>query len=392
MILKKRKKTFKAIEFFKPSISKRELKAVISVLKKGWLTMGKKTIQFENNFAQYVGSSYAISVNSCTAALHLALAAIGLKEGDEVIVPDMTFTATAEVVTYFKAKPVIVDVREDDLLMDPKEIEKKITKKTKAIIPVHYGGQPCDMDEILEIAKKRNIFVIEDSAHCLPAYYKGRKIGTISDITCFSFYATKTITTGEGGMCTTENKEWAERIKILRLHGISKDAWKRYTKEGSWEYDVIEAGFKYNMTDIQAAIGIEQLKRADLFYEKRKKIALKYIEAFKGFEGINTIKLHNDRTNSWHLFPIFLNLNYLKISRDEFIEKLKDKGIGTSVHFIPLHRHSFYKSLGYKASDFPKSESAFKKIISLPIYPKLSYKELDYILSVIYKLLKTYKR
>lgn len=380
------------INFHKASIGSKEIMAVKDVLKSGWLTMGNRTVQFENNFAQYVGSSYSISVSSCTAALHLALAAIGLKEGDEVIVPDMTFTATAEVVTYFKAKPVIVDVREDDLLIDPKEIEKKITKKTKAIIPVHYGGQPCDMEEILDIAKKNKLFVIEDSAHCLPAKYKGKNIGTISDITCFSFYATKTITTGEGGMCTTENREWAEKIKILRLHGISKDAWKRYSKEGSWMYDVIEAGFKYNLTDIQAALGIEQLKRADIFYEKRKKIALKYIEAFKDLEGLNTIKLHSDRTNSWHLFPIFLNLKYLKISRDEFIEKLKEKGIGTSVHFIPLHRHTYYKKMEFSSGNFKNSERAFKKIVSLPIYPSLSRVELNYIIETIIKLLKDYKR
>lgn len=382
----------KIINFHRVFIGKEEIEAVRDVLENGWLTMGEKTIEFEKKFKEYIGSNFAISLNSCTAALHLSLASIGLKEGDEVIVPDMTFTATAEVVTYFKAKVVIVDVREEDLLIDPREIEKNITKKTKAIIPVHYGGQPCDMDEILEIARKKNIYVIEDAAHCLPAKYRGKNIGTIGDITCFSFYATKTITTGEGGMCSTENEEWAEKIRILRLHGISKDAWKRYTKEGSWKYDVIEAGFKYNMTDIQAAIGIEQLKKADKFFKKRKNIALKYIDAFKDIEAIDTIKLHNDRTNSWHLFPIFLNLNSLKISRDEFIEELKKRGICTSVHFIPLHRHSYYKALGYKKENFKNSERAFKRILSLPIYPDMSNSDLFYVIDSTLKLVKKYKR
>lgn len=380
------------IGFHKPSIGKEEARAVFSVLKKGWLTMGEKTQEFERNFSKYIGAKNSISVNSCTAALHLALAAIGLKEGDEVIIPDMTFTATGEVVTYFKAKPVIIDVREGDLLIDPEKIEKALTKKTKAIIPVHYGGQPCDMNEIMEIAKKYNLFVIEDSAHCLPAYYKEKKIGTIGDITCFSFYATKTITTGEGGMCTTENDDWAEKIKILRLHGISKDAWKRYQKGGSWYYEVIKAGFKYNLTDIQSAIGIEQLKKANYFYDERKKIADKYIAEFKEVEGIRTIKLHNDRTNSWHLFPIFLDLNYLKISRDQFIEELGKRGIGASVHFIPLHRHPFYKSLGFKAEDFPVSEIVYPSLISLPIYPSLKKAEQNYIIENVIDLINENKR
>lgn len=382
----------KEISFHRPSIEKEEKRAVLSVLKSGWITMGKKTFEFEKNFSKYIGAKNSISVNSCTAALHLALAAIGLREGDEVIIPDMTFTATAEVIVYFKAKPVIVDVKSGDLLIDSGKIEKAITNKTKAIIPVHYGGQPCDMDEIIEIAKKYNLFVIEDSAHCLPAYYKEKKIGTIGDITCFSFYATKTITTGEGGMCTTENNDWAEKIKILRLHGISKDAWRRYEKGGNWYYEVIEAGFKYNMTDIQAAIGIEQLKKADFFYEERKKIANKYIEEFKEVEGIKTIKLNKDRTNSWHLFPIFLDLNFLKITRDKFIEELGKRGIGTSVHFIPLHRHPFYKSLGYKIDDFPLSEKAYHSIISIPIYPGLKKKEVEYVIENIIDLINENKR
>ncbi len=382
----------KEIPFHKPFIGKEEVKNVLSVLKNGWLTMGEKTLEFERNFSKYTGAKNSIAVNSCTAALHLALSAIGLKEGDEVIIPDMTFTATGEVVIYFKAKPVIVDVKEGDLLIDPEEIEKKITKKTKVIIPVHYGGQPCDMDEILEIAKRNNLFVIEDSAHCLPALYKGKKIGTIGDITCFSFYATKTITAGEGGMCTTENYEWAEKIKILRLHGISRDAWKRYDKGGSWYYEVVEAGFKYNITDLQAAIGVEQLKKADYFYEERKKIASKYIESFKDLEGLRTLNLNKDRTNSWHLFPIFLNLNYLKISRDEFILKLKEKGIGTSVHFIPLHRHPLYKKIGFEEKTFPISEKVYPTIISLPIYPELKKKEQEYIIENIFEVFRKNKR
>jgi perosamine synthetase len=354
--------------------------------------MGKKTFEFENKFKDYIDIKNAVAVNSGTAALHLSLKMINLKPQDEVIMPTITFASTAEVPIYFNAKPVLVDVERDTHLIDVAKIEEKITKNTRAIIPVHYGGQICDMNEIMDIAKKYKLYVIEDAAHSLPAWYKGNKIGGFGDMTCFSFYATKTLTTGEGGMITTNNDKWAERMNILRLHGISKDAWKRYDKNGSWEYDVIEAGFKYNTTDLNSAMGIEQLKKLEFVWEKRKRIAEKYTEAFKDVKELIPYKVKNDRVSSWHLYPIKLNLEALKINRKEFIELLKEQDISTSVHFIPLYRFSYYKGLGYDKQSFNDSEWVFKRLISLPIYPGMKDDEIDYVIGNMIELIKKYKR
>jgi len=381
------------IPFHRPYITEEEIESVVDSLRNGWLTMGKKTIEFEERFKAYIGSQHVIAVNSCTAALHLALRVIDIKEGDEVIIPTTTFVATAEVVNYFNAKPVLVDVEKDTHLIDVEKIEEKITKRTKVIIPVHFSGQPADMDPIMELAKKYNLFVVEDAAHALPAWYKGRKIGTIGDITAFSFYATKTITTGEGGMATTDNPEWAERMRILRLHGISKDAWKRYTKEGSWEYDVLENGYKYNTTDINAALGLAQLKKADWLWERRKYIAERYNEAFKDYEELILYKVKEDRTSSWHLYPLKLNLKALKIDRNRFIEELKNRGIGTSVHFIPLYRFTYYREkFGYTPREFPNSEWVFERVLSLPIYPGMTEEEADYVIENVVDIVKTFRR
>jgi perosamine synthetase len=381
------------IPFHKAYITDEEIAEVVDSIKSGWLTMGPKTIRFEEEFKRYIGSKHAIAVNSCTSALHLALKVIDLKPEDEVIIPTMTFTATGEVVCYFNARPVLVDIEKDTHNIDIKAIEKAITPKTKAIIPVHYGGQPCDMDEILEIAKRYNLYVIEDAAHCLPSWYKGRKIGTIGDITCFSFYATKTVTTGEGGMVTTENDEWAEMIRTLRLHGISKDPWKRYSMEGSWYYEVVEAGYKYNTTDIQAGIGLAQLRKVEWMWERREYIANRYNSAFKEVDAIITPYIKPDRISSYHLYVIKLNLETLTISRDRFIEELKKRGINTSVHFIPLHRHPFYaKSFEYKKEAFPNAEWVYERIISLPIYPSMTDAEIDYVIENVREICKTYKK
>jgi perosamine synthetase len=339
---------------------------------------------FEEDFAKYVGSKYAIAVNSGTAALHLALDAVGIKEGDEVIVPTMTFTATAEVVLYFKAKPVLVDCERDTFNLDPAKIEAALTPKTKAIIPVHMGGHPCEMDEISKIAKKHNLRVIEDAAHALPAGYRGRTVGTIGDITCFSFYATKTITTGEGGMATTENSKWAERMRIMSLHGITHDAWKRYTNEGSWYYEVIYPGFKYNLTDLAAAIGREQLKKCNEFWQARRRIAMTYSRAFAEVEGTQVPACRNDVQHAWHLFVIQLDLDRLGLNRNQFIEALREKEIGTSVHFIPLHLHPYYRDkYGYRLADFPNASRAFERIVSLPIYPTMTQAQVDRVIGAV---------
>jgi len=380
------------IPFYKPYITDEEISEVVDSLKSGWLTMGPKTIKFEEEFGRYIESKHSIAVNSCTAALHLALKAINLKPGNEVIIPTMTFTATGEVICYFGAKPVIVDVDKKTHNIDVSEIEKAISPKTRAIIPVHYAGQPCDMDEIMEIAKKHNLYVIEDAAHSLPAWYENKRIGTIGDMTCFSFYATKPLATGEGGMVTTENDEWAEAIRILRLHGISKDAWKRYSKEGSWYYEVVDAGYKYNMTDLQASLGLAQLKKVDWMRERRIEIAQRYTNALKSMEEIFTPFINPDRETAWHLYVIKLNLEVLRIDRKTFIEELKRGGIDTSVHFIPLHKHPYYRNtFGYDPKHFPNSEWIYERIISLPIYPGMKNEEVNYVINNIRDLCKKWR-
>jgi dTDP-4-amino-4,6-dideoxygalactose transaminase len=379
----------KFVPFHVPQIDEDEIRSVVETLRSGWLTTGIKTKQFEEDFARYVGSRHAIAVNSCTAALHLALEAAGIEEGDEVIVPTMTFTASAEVVLYLKAKPVLVDCLPDTFNIDPDQIEPAITSRTKAIIPVHFGGQPCDMGSILEIARRHKLHVIEDAAHALPTKYRGQMVGTIGDITCFSFYATKTITTGEGGMATTNNPEWAARMRMMSLHGISHDAWKRYSKEGSWYYEVLCPGFKYNLTDIGAAIGIEQLKKCDVFSAARTNIAAAYNEAFARLPQIRPPVCAPELQHAWHLYVIQLQLDRLKINRDEFIEALKERGVGTSVHFIPLHLHPYYRdTFGYAPGDFPNATEAYRCIISLPIYPKMTERDIGHVIEAVTKLIE----
>jgi len=381
------------LPFHSPEITDDDVRSVVETLRSGWLTTGPKVKRFEEDFAKYLGCRHAVAVNSGTAALHLALDAIGIKEGDDVIVPTMTFAATAEVVLYFKANPVLVDCQPDTLNLDPRQIESTITSKTKAIIPVHMGGQPCDMEPILELARRYNLKVIEDAAHALPAAYHGKKVGTMGDITCFSFYATKTITTGEGGMATTENPDWANRMRMMSLHGISLDAWDRYTDKGSWYYEIIRPGYKYNLTDIAAALGIEQLKRCDRFWETRRRIASHYREAFADLPEIQLPACVPDTQHAWHLYVIQLNIERLKINRQDFIKGLKSENIGTSVHFIPLHLHPFYRDrFGYQAVDFPQASAVFERIVSLPIYPKMTESDIRDVIVAVRKLVQEYRR
>jgi len=365
----------------------------VDSLRSGWLTMGPKTVEFEKRFGRYLGSAHNVSMNSCTACLHLALKAIGIEEGDEVIIPAFTFTATSEVIAYFKAVPVIADVDMRTHNLNAENIERLITKRTRAVIPVHYAGQPCDMDEIMEIAKRYGLYVIEDAAHALPALYKERIIGTIGHITCFSFYATKTLSTGEGGMAVTENGDWAEKMGMLRLHGISRDAWQRYSKEGTWYYEVLDAGCKYNMTDIQAALGLAQLRKLDWMWQMRKEIAAKYNEAFGNTEQLITPFLKYDRESAWHLYALKLNLESLSIDRERFINELSARGIGASVHFIPLYRHPFYaRCYGYRGEDYPESEWIYERVISLPIYPGMMEEDVAGVADVVLYLASKFKR
>jgi len=381
------------LPFHLPLIEEADIQAVCEVLKSGWITTGPKVCQFEDEFARFVGAPHAVSVNSGTAALHVALDAVGLKEGDEVLVPTLTFAATAEAVLYFKARPILIDSEPDTLNIDPAQVERAITPRTKAIIPVHFAGHPCEMTQLLEIAHEHDLKVIEDAAHALPARYRGRMIGTLGDITCFSFYATKNITTGEGGMATTENNEYAERMRMMRLHGISKDAWKRYSAEGSWRYEILAPGFKYNLTDFQAAMGITQLARCDAMLERRNVLARRYTDALDRLDAFELPTVRSDVQHAWHLYVIRMNSKALNIHRDQVIEELRQRNIGVSVHFIPLHTHPYYrKTWSYRDGDFPVTEDYFDRCISLPLYPAMSDDDQARVIDALAAIASSHRR
>jgi dTDP-4-amino-4,6-dideoxygalactose transaminase len=381
------------LPFALPDITEREIAEVADALRSLWITTGPRAKELEKLFAQAVGAQHAVAVNSCTAALHLALEALGVKEGDEVIVPTMTFAATAEVVRYMNARPVLVDVLAADQQMDPAAFERAITQRTRAVIPVHFGGAACDMDRILEVAQARNVKVIEDAAHAFPASHAGRPVGSIGDVTCFSFYATKTITTGEGGMAVTDSAEWADRMRVMSLHGISKDAWKRYTAEGSWYYEIVAPGFKYNMTDVAAAMGLVQLSRAQEMLARRRAIARRYTEAFSRSDCFELLEVRDFDGHAWHLFVIRLVEGALSIDRNRFIGELKALGIGTSVHFIPLHVHPYYRdTYGHAPPDFPVALDCYERSLSLPIYSRMTDADVDRVVSAVGDLALRFRR
>ncbi|HBC87108.1 MAG TPA: UDP-4-amino-4,6-dideoxy-N-acetyl-beta-L-altrosamine transaminase [Lentisphaeria bacterium] len=397
------------INYHRPAIGTEEIREVIACLKSGWLTTATRTKQFEADFAKFADAKFAVAVNSCTAALHLALEAVGIREGDLVIVPTMTFAATAEVVRYFNAIPVLVDVNEDDFCIDldqAEDIIKRIKSRekvvgvpkkhngVKAIIPVHYGGQPYDVNKCRKLCRKHGLFLIDDAAHVCPAYYKDEKgrwqyAGKGADIACYSFYANKTITTGEGGMATTDNQAWADRMRIMSLHGISKDAWKRFTKSGTWYYEIVAPGFKYNMTDIAASLGIHQLKKANKFMAERKKLAEAYGKALKGTLGIILPKEKPGTKHSWHLYVIRIDSAVTGIHRNKAYDKMKAAGIGCSVHYTPLHLHPYYrKKFGFKKGDFPVAEKLADQCLSMPLYPGLPRKSFQRIISTLKGIVK----
>ncbi len=399
------------LPFAMPSITEEEIQAVVETLRTGWITTGPKVKQFEGDFAKFIGCKHAVAVNSCTAALHLALEAVGVQEGDRILTSPMTFAATAEVIHYLRAIPIFIDIDPVTMNIDPQKIESYLSscserglKLPKAVIPVHYAGRPCEMSPIMDLARRYRLAVIEDAAHAFPAFYGDEIIGTLGDITCFSFYATKNISTGEGGMVTTENEEWAERMRIMSLHGISRDAWKRYTAEGSWYYEILAPGYKYNLTDIAAVIGIVQLRRANELWERRIRIASRYHDALKDFAELEVPEMSSDRSSrdangkngyrhAWHLYVIKLKLETLKIDRDRFIGELKGRGIGTSVHFIPLHLHPYYRdTYGYKPEDFSVANETFKRIISLPIYPGMLDSDVERVIDAVTDVVTLHKK
>jgi dTDP-4-amino-4,6-dideoxygalactose transaminase len=454
------------LPFYKPSIGPEEIAEVVDTLKSGWLTTGPKTKQFEKEFATYLNQKHAVAVNSCTAALHLALEAIGLKSGQSVLVPTMTFAATAEVVRYLGARPLLVDCRPEDFNLDINDAEQRIQsalaggQEVAAIIPVHYGGQVGDTSGVQALAKRYNLKIIEDAAHCCPAYFRDKgatgriptlppdrvnsgaqmapvarpldggqgaaltqpvvlgttriegnhspsledrpggrgsslrlspdwlPVGYAADISCFSFYANKTITTGEGGMACTNNDEYADRMRIMSLHGISRDAWKRYTAEGSWYYEIIAPGYKYNLTDIASAIGIHQLRKADAFHARRTELAGMYEQLLGDVDELIRPKVQPDRVHSWHLYVIRLKLSKLALDRAQFITELQRRGIGTSVHWMPLHMHPYYRqTYGYQPQDLPTASALYPELITLPLYPGMTGDDVAFVCDSIRQII-----
>ena len=375
--------------FGSPAIEQPEIDEVVECLKSGWIGTGPRVHKFENAFRDYIGSKYSMALNSCTAALHLSMLVSGLSSDDEVITTPMTFAATSNAIIHTRAKPVFVDVEKDSMNIDPHLIEKAITPKTKAILPVHFAGKPCKMDHIMEIAQKNNLLVIEDAAHAIEAKYKGKKIGNIGDMTCFSFYVTKNLVTAEGGMVTTNNEEWSKKIKILGLHGLSKDAWKRFADEGYKHYQVVSLGFKYNMTDIQASLGIHQLERLEKNFEKRKEIWNIYNKAFEDLP-LATPSEDKDTVHARHLYTLLLDIEKLKISRDGFMSALQKENIGTGVHYISLHLQPYYKeTFGFNENDFPNSAYISKRTVSIPFSAKLTEIDVQDVIDATTKVINT---
>lgn len=438
------------IPFYRPSIDSDEMTEVMDTLRSGWLTTGPKTKQFEREFAAYLGHKHAVAVNSCTAALHLALEAAGIGAGEGVLVPTMTFAATAEVVRYLGAIPVLVDCHEHDFNLDVADAERRLEEASRrgihvtAIVPVHYGGQIGDVTGVTALARRYHLKVIEDAAHCCPAYFRtggeevrsakgegriaelegqgargeGRSasgqcygvssspapaLGALGDswqavgrsaaVSCFSFYANKCITTGEGGMACTDDDAYADRMRIMSLHGISRDAWKRYMATGSWYYEIIAPGYKYNLTDIASAIGLHQLRKADQFHRRRTAWAAAYFERLKDVEELILPQSNPDRVHSWHLFVVRLRLDQLTIDRAEVIAQLTEAGIGTSVHYLPLHMHPYYReTFGYRPGDLPRMARVYPEIVTLPLYPDLTEDDVDYVCQTLRRIVAEHYR
>lgn len=381
------------LPFNQPDIGPAEIDEVAATLRSGWLTTGPRTKEFERRFAEYIGARHAIAVNSCTGGLHVALAAAHIGPGDEVIVPTMTFCSTANVVVHLGATPVLVDAQPDTLNVDAQRLEIAITPRTRALIPVHLYGHPCDMDRIREIAYTHNLLVIEDAAHAVGAEWQGRRVGTLSTATVFSFYATKNLTTAEGGMITTDNDEYAEAMRPWLLHGISRDAWKRYSAEGSWYYEVTVPGLKYNLTDLQSALGLHQLARLEDMNRRRAELAARYSDGLRDMPEIELPAVRPGIRHAWHLYAIRLRLSLLSIDRAQFIEQLRAVGIGTSVHFIPLHRQPYYRDrFRCKSSDFPVADAAYQRLISLPLYTRMTDDDLDDVVEAVRRIVQRNRR
>ena len=380
------------LPFAPPLIGEAEIEEVIDTLRSGWLTTGPKTRKFADEFAAYTQAPAALTLSSCTAALHLSLVALDIGPGDEVITTPLTFAASVNVIEHAGARPVLVDVEPDTLNIDPEKIQQAMTPATKAIIAVHYAGHPVELDSIREIARQHDVHLIEDAAHAIGAAWKGQPIGTGANPTCFSFYATKNLTTGEGGMLTGD-QELIDRARTLSLHGMSREAWSRYAAGGKWAYDVVAPGFKYNMTDIQAALGLQQLRRFEPMQQRRRDIVQRYDTALKSVPAFQTPVTRPDVTHAWHLYVLRLNEDELTINRNQFIEQLNERNIGTSVHFIPIHLHSHYaKKYGWQAEDFPVALNNYNRMLSLPLSPKMSDQDVTDVVEAVTDIATQFQR
>lgn len=400
------------VPFFRPEMGDAEINEVVEVLKSGWLTSGPRVKRFESEFAKAVGATHAIALNSCTAALHLAVEALGLKAGEGVLVPTQTFAATAEVVRYLGAIPILVDCDTTATNMDLEDAARKLSDlkngklpasipastRVVGIMPVHVGGLMMPIDEIKNFAREHNLWIVEDAAHALPAAWKSesgtwQKCGeNTADVTCYSFYANKTITTGEGGMAVTDDDRLAERMRLMSLHGLSRDAWDRYSGGGTWDYKIVAPGFKYNLTDVAAAIGIHQLARAEELRTQREKIAKHYLRVLADVAEIELPPRGENRVHSWHLFPIKLRLGKLSIPRDEFVQEMRARGVAFSVHWRPLHLHPYYQEFGWQPQHLPTASEVWPRLVTLPLFSAMRDDEVSHVVETLRGMCREYSR
>jgi dTDP-4-amino-4,6-dideoxygalactose transaminase len=380
------------LPFSPPLIGEEEINEVVQTLRSGWLTTGPRAKRFEQDFAQFVGAEAALAVTSGTHAMLVGLAALGLGKGDEVITTPMTFCSTVHVIEQVGARPVLVDVEPDTLNIDPLSVARAVSPRTRAVMPVHLYGHPCEMDAILKIAEQHGLYVLEDAAHALPARYKGQMVGTLGTLTAFSFYATKNLTTGEGGMLTGR-ASIIDQARAWSLHGMSRDAYQRYTARGSWYYEVVLPGFKCNMTDIQAALGIQQLKKLPRLQQRRREIVCRYSQALAEYEELQTPGERAGVESAWHIYPLRLNLDRLTIDRTGFIEELRARNIGSSVHFIPVHIHPYYREkYGYQPEDFPVAYDNYSRLVSLPLHLRMTDSDVDDVLEAVGDVIARHRR
>jgi dTDP-4-amino-4,6-dideoxygalactose transaminase len=378
--------------FAPPSIGDEEIEEVTETLRSPWITTGPRAQRFEQEFAAYLGAPGALGLNSCTAALHVALHALGIGPGDEVITTTLTFVATANVVEHVGARPVLVDVEPDTLNIDPAQVEAAITPRTRAILPVHYAGHPAELDALRALAARHELAIVEDAAHALPASYRGQRVGSGTDPVAFSFYATKNLTTAEGGMLTG-TPEFLDRARVLSLHGMSHDAWRRYGKGGKWQYDVVLPGFKYNLSDLQAALGLRQLRKLEGFQCRRREVAARYMAAFADHDALEVPVTRPWVEHAWHLYVLRLRPGVLRIGRDQFLEELAARNIGTSVHFIPVHCHQFYRTkYGYSPERFPVSYASYQRMLSLPLHPGLTDEDVTDVIEAVHDVVDRNRR